>query len=468
MKRLILILFWSALASFSYAQTLVHFDSLAAPGELGNGFKIQYGGAMGTGSLAGNLITLRITAPHGSTISSITDNLSDTYTLGVSVDSGSGGWITAMYYLAGAPAGITQITVNYSASVADWHGAVGEYSGVATSSPVDGTCSNHTTTSACSAAMTTSAANDLVVASMIGLSTSGLLWENTMTGVTPGGSFLLDAADTGVSDADEEYVQVSPGSVTPSFTVTGNSESFNIVGMAFKAAVAGTQPSGMYIRHIQHLQVNGASSSETEYFVSSGNLLLAASDVGPDTTTITINSCTPTNTWTEATQGTLYPQFFYLTSTASFSTNLHCTVSTTNLGEHGILVAYDVVGAAASPFDTLGPGGANNGSPVTDTITPTKPGIAFAAEGTGTGPTRSLNGTGFLFDNTPYTGESDAGQLNNGDGWAHYFYNSTSEITFSWNQQNTSSYMEADAIAFDASPSLATPLPPSGLTAVVR
>ena len=72
------------------AQTpaLVYSNSLAAPGESGNGFRIQYGGAMGTGSLAGNLVTLRITAPHGSTISSITDNLSDTYTLGVSADSG--------------------------------------------------------------------------------------------------------------------------------------------------------------------------------------------------------------------------------------------------------------------------------------------------------------------------------------------------------------------------------------------
>ncbi len=458
------------LSSYSRGQSpaLVHSLSLASPGQEGNGFKIQYSGSMGSGSLAGNLMTLRITAPHGSTISSITDNLSDSYTLGVSVDSGSGGWVTAMYYLAGAPAGITQITVTYSASVADWHGAVMEYSGIATSSPVDGACSNHSTTIACSAAMTTTGTNDLIVASTIGLSSSGMIWENAMTGVTPGGSFFFDAADTQCSDADEEYVQPSPGSVTPSFTVTGNSQPFNIVGMAFKAANAGTSPTGMYIRRQQHVQFNGPTSSETVYFVSSGNLLLAATDIGPTQSAVTINNCTPTNTFTEKTNGTYFPQYFYLTSTATFSTNLHCTVSTTNLGQHGILVIYDIVGAAASPFDAFGPEGEGNGTTITNTVSPTGVhGIAFASEGTGIGPTTGVS-SGFLFDNTPYTGESDSGQLNNGDGWQHYFYNSSSEITFKWIQANSSSYMEAGAIAFDASSSADGPASPTGLTANVQ
>ena len=457
-------------SAYSQAQSpaLVHSRSLAAPGEAGNGFKIRYGGSMGTGSLAGNLMTLRMTAPHGSTVSSITDNLSDSYTQGVSVDSGSGGWVTAMYYLAGAPAGITQITVTYSASVADWHGAVMEYSGVATSSPVDGTCSNHSTTIACSTAMTTTGANDLIVASMIGLSGSGTISGNTMTGVTPGGSFFFDAADTQCSDADEEYVQPSPGSVTPSFTATGNSESFNIVGMAFKAANAGTIPTGMYIRRQQHVQFNGPTNSETVYFVSSGNLLLAAADIGPSSSPVAISGCTPSNTFTEKTNGTLFPQYFYLTSTANFSTSLHCTVSTTNQGEHGILVIYDIVGTAASPFDAFGPEGSGSGT-VTNTVTPTQgPGIAFGSENTGLGPTTGVGGGGFIFDNTPYTGESDGAQLNNGDGWQHYFYTSASEITFTWTQANSGSYMQAGAIAFKASSSPSAPAPPTGLAAAVQ
>ena len=323
------------------AQTpnLVYSDSLAAPGESGNGFKIQYGGAMGTGSLAGNLITLRITAPHGATISSIADNKSDSYTLGISVDSGVGGWVTALYYVAGAPAGITQITVNYSASVADWHGAVMEYSGVATSSPADGTCSNHSTTIQCSAAINTNGANDLVVATMIGL--SGGILNNKLTTITPGGSFFLDAADTKNSNADEEFVQNTPGSITPSFTVTGSSESFNIVGMAFKSATAGTNPTGMYILHEQHTTAPNGGASQTTYFVSSGNLVVASVELGSGDP-YSISGCSPSNTFTKQTEGSLWPQFFYLISTASFSTNLHCTISNSG-DDNAIFVIYDVV-----------------------------------------------------------------------------------------------------------------------------
>lgn len=448
------------------AQTpnLVYSNSLAAPGEHGNDFKIQYGGAMGTGSLAHNLMTLRITAPHGSTISSITDNLSDMYTLGVSVDSGSGGWVTALYYLADTPAGIKQIEVSYSTSVADWHGAVQEYSGVAPGSPVDGTCSNSSVNIACSSAITTTGSNDLVVASMIGLGSS--IYTNALSTITPGGGFILDSADTRCSDADEELIQASPGSVTPSFTVTGSSESFNVVGMAFKAGSAGTNPTGMYIRHEQHEQVTQVGSQNI-YFVSSGNLMVASVDVGVQTNVISIGGCTPSNTWTSATQGTLYPQFFYLTSSANFSTNLHCTVTDSAPGQHALLVIYDIVGAAASPFDVLGPPGSGTGSTITNTITPSRqPGIAFAAENTGVGPGSGI-AAGFIWDNTPYTGETDAGQLNNGDGWQHYFYNSTLQTTFTWNQSNTSSYMQAGAIVFGASQA-GRPSPPTGLLATVH
>jgi hypothetical protein len=208
-----------------------------------------------------------------------------------------------------------------------------------------------------------------------------------------------------------------------------------------------------------------------DYFVSSGNLVVAATDIGPSYTTNAIDTCNPGNTWSSKTLGTFFPYFFYLTSAGSFSTSLSCTIHSSNTGNNEIMVIYDVVGAATSPFDSFGPGGANNGAIITDPVTPTnQPGIAFASEGTGDGPTLSLNGAGMLFDNTPYAGETDTGQLNNGDGWAHYFYSSTSPITFSWNQANTSSYMEASAITFDADPnnSPTRPNPPTGLKAAVQ
>ena len=434
--------------------TLVYSNSLAAPGESGNGFRIQYGGAMGTGTLPGNLLTLRMTYPHGATVSSIADSLSDTYILGVSTDSGSGGWVTALYYVPGVAAGVKQITITFSSGVTDWHGAVQEYSGVTASTPGDGSCSNHSTTVKCSAAITTTGNNDLIVASAIGLG-SGIR-GNTMTSVAPGGGFFLDSADTNCSDADEESVQASAGSITPAFAITGNSEVFNIVGMAFKASAgAGTNPTGMYILHEQHLQIGEGSNTQVSYFVSSGNLVVASSDVGSTNSggnIITIDTCTPSNTWTKRTpSGTDMPQILFIPS-AAVSTNLQCTVHSSQPTDTGIIVVYDVVGAASSPEDVDSAGLYASGTALTNLpdITPTaQPGIAFAAENTGTGPSTAV-GSGFLWDNTPYTGETDQGQLNNGDGWQHFFYTSTSQIPFSWTQAVSSSTMQAFAIAFKA------------------
>jgi hypothetical protein len=458
------------------AQTpkLVYSKSLAAPGESGNGFKITYGGSMGTGTLANNLLTIRITSPHGSTVSSIVDNKGTTYTLGVSVDSGSGGWITSLFYAAGIQAGVTLITVNYSSSVADWHGAVMEYSGVATTSPADGTCSNSNTNITCSSAITTTGSNDLVIASMIGLG-STIEW-NRLSTITPGGSFFLDAADTQCSDADEEYVQPSAGAVTPSFTVTGSSQSFNIVGMAFKAQPnAGTNPTNMYILHQQHVQVSGSGPATfNSYFVSSGNLLVVSFELGTTFTTYSIDSCTPSNTWTKESEGSYWPQFFYLPSSATFSTNLHCTVHGGGSGNNGMFVIYDVVGAAAIPFDVLASGQSQgNGGFVSGTVTPTiAPGIFFGAANDGIGPVTRVGASGTagaIFDNTTYTGETDAGQLNNGDAWQHLFFNSTSTITYTWTMANGSSYMQASGIAFaSAGGGLLPPAPPTGLKATVQ
>lgn len=471
----LLVLAGPALSCATSAQaqtpTLVYSNSLSAPGEPGNGFRIQYGGAMGTGSLAGNLITLRITAPHGSTVSSISDNLSQSYSLATSVDSGSGGWITALYYKPGTAAGVTQITVNYSASVADWHGAVMEYSNVATSSPVDATCSNHSTTISCS--LTTTAPNDLVVSTMIGLG-STIEW-NRLSTITPGGGFFFDAADTQCSDADAELVQATAGSVTPSFTVTGSSQAFNIVGVAFKAATAGTTPTGMHIQHQQDVQVGGGGpASFNVYFVSTGNLLVASFELGPTFVVASISACSQSNTWTKKTEGTLWPQFFY-TQGGTFSTSLVCTFTGGGAGGNGMLRIYDIAGAASSAFDVLSSGvSQGNGGFVTGTVTPTNgPGIMFAAANDGTGPVTQVGvsgSAGALFDNTPYTGETDTGQLNNGDAWQHVFYTAPSSIAYTWTMAISSSYMQASAIAFDAGPSTAGTRPnsPTGLKATVQ
>ncbi len=451
----------------THAQTpnLVFSKSLSATHEAGNNFKIQYGGSMGTGTLANNLLTLRMTYPHGATISSLSDNKSSTYTLGATADSGQ--WVTAIYYIAGAPAGITQITVTFSSSVGDWHGALQEYSGVATSSPVDATCSNHSTSVQCSGAIGTTATGDLIIASTIDVGNGGNLCGSTSSSIQPGGSFMLDAADPYCSDADEEFVQSSAGSITPSFSMAGNSHTFNIAAMAFKSAAAGTNPTGMYILHQQTIQINEGTSSQMNYFVSSGNLVIASVDDGNTNSggnIITIDSCTPSNTWTKRSpSGPDAPQILFVPS-ASVSTNMHCTIHSGMPSDTTLVVIYDVAGAASSPEDVDSPYYSSNGTTINGpTVTPTaQTGIAFAVEETGTGPSTKV-GTGFIYDNTPYTGETDSSKLNNGDGWQHFYYNSTSPIAFSWTQANSSSTMAAFAVTFKAGAVSTQPQPPTNL-----
>jgi hypothetical protein len=462
-----------AAASLAQAQTptLVHSKSLSTTGQNGNNFQLIYGGSMGTGTLAGNLLTLRMTYPHGSTVSSITDNKSSAYSLGASTDSGSGGWVTVIYYVAGAPAGITQITVNFSSSIADWHAALQEFSGVATSSPTDGTCSNNTATPAtvqCTSPIVTTTSGDLVVATTMLVGGLGsTLCGNSASSIQPGLSFVLDDADPYCSDADEEFVQPAAGSLTASFTFAGVSNAFNIVAMAFKPAAAGTNPTGMYILHQETVQINEGGSSEPNYFVSSGNLLVASIDDGNTNSggnIVTIDTCIPANTWTKRTpSGFDGPQMFFIAGPAA-STNLHCTVHSGMSTDTTLIVVYDVVGAAASPEDVDAGYYSANGSVITPpAITPTSaPGIAFGVENTGIGPTTAVT-PGFVFDNTPYSAETDAGRLNNGDGWQHVFYNSPAPLAFTWTQASSSSSMQTFAIAFKAAPAGTKPAPPTNL-----
>jgi hypothetical protein len=460
-----------AISTQAQTPKLVHSKSLSTSGEPGNGFKIQYGGSMGTGTLTSNLLTLRMTYPHGSTVSSISDNKSSIYTLGASADSGTNGWVTALYYVPGAAAGITQITVTFSASVADWHGAVQEYSGVATSSPGDGTCSSSTTTPPsvqCSSGIVTGTAGDLIVASaMLVGGLGGNLCGNTSTSIAPGGSFILDAADPYCSDAEEEFVQPSAGSITPAFSVAGNSDAFNIVAVAFKPSPgAGTNPTGMYILHQQTVQINEGTSSQPYYFVSAGNLLIASVDDGNTNSggnVVTIDTCTPSNNWTKRSPaGFDAPQMFFVPS-LSASTNMLCTVHSGMPTDTTLMVIYDVVGAASSPEDVDSAYSSNTGTIINaPVITPTtQPGIAFAVENTGLGPSSGV-GPGFNYDNTPYASETDAGRLNNGDGWQHVFYTSTAPLSFRWTQVNGSSTMQAFAIAFKGNP-VSQPAPPTNL-----
>lgn len=429
-------------------------------------YNVKYWGPLGTGSLASNLLVADINYANGITIT-ISDNKSSTYTAGPVANSGASNMVLDRRFVAGVSAGVTAVTITTNVANADFQICMEEFSGVATSSPSDGSCSSIDTGPAtvdCDATFTTTTAGDLIFARGIhGTLSGGTFCNDPSTGVTIGSGFTPTNIQRFCTQVGEYEVQSSAGAVNPSFTLTGNAFNYNFVAQAYKAAAAGTTPSGMYIAHKSRIPINTAS--QVFDFVTSGNLFVGAVDdqntnSGGDV--VTIGSCTPSNTWTKVAPTTSDPQLFYVAG-ASPSTTLHCTATAGASGNSTLLQLWDVVGAATSPQDasaTCSSGasgqchkeqGTSVTSPWNDApdITPsTSSGISFAVIQIGNGPINATCGS-FLLENTSYNGESDTGKMNNGDGWEALFYSSTAQQAYCWNAANSSTFSSV-ALAFKA------------------
>jgi hypothetical protein len=136
---------------------------------------------------AGDLLVAGITTNDGGTdpVNSVSDNLNGAWTKLASVAYGNGH--VELYYLANSKAGNITVTVNAAEAV-----TIAEYSGVATTSPVDqsatkaGVVSGSSTTAG--PTTSTAAANELV----IGISGQ----TNVGSGYTAGTGFTLRASAT--------------------------------------------------------------------------------------------------------------------------------------------------------------------------------------------------------------------------------------------------------------------------------
>lgn len=132
------------------------------------------------------------------------------------------------------------ITVTYPATVTHRTLFVDEFSGVATSSPVDTTGtgnSGSTGTGASSAAVTTTNANDLIVGATIMVNAAGLTWTDTSN---PGSWTSSQQTTSGTGRlAVRDYQIVG---ATNTYTVSGNlsaSELWSCATVALKAAAGG-------------------------------------------------------------------------------------------------------------------------------------------------------------------------------------------------------------------------------------
>lgn len=195
-------------------------------------------------STAGNLLAvafgLKGTSP---TITSVTDNKSQTWTAGV-VNSGSTN-VSGVYYFLNTAAGVTTVTIT-TGQTDTIEMYVWEFSGVATASAIDGTgaTSNGSSTAPTTGGAVTTNANDLLLGSIVWLGT------NTISAIT--GGFTAEATQQSTPASNIQNVSAgyqivsSTGTYTFAGTLSG-SVTWVAALTALKAAVGGTTAKGGFL-----------------------------------------------------------------------------------------------------------------------------------------------------------------------------------------------------------------------------
>lgn len=305
------------------------------------------------GTLTGNAIACFFNSGTGNTGGTLTDNKSNVYTLRVNV---AGNQRTVLFDVFNATAGVTTITFSPSAGVNNIQGICAELTGVATTAAADGTCSaalGSGTNVACSAALTTTVSGDILLHYGVEDTTPGgcTSWTH---GASPW-DWVSMGTDIQICQALQWQVQPTAGAITPAMT-QAPTNNFDTIAVAYKAAAAGTAPTGMYIAGVGHATISGGKLSPfTVTMPCTGNLVVLDA-LFVDAVTVTQISDGTTNATAAGAQVALsgsgnvrhwfYPN--YGCSTAKI-----LTVTFTGTNQSGdTMVMYDVVGAAASPLDT--------------------------------------------------------------------------------------------------------------------
>ncbi|HEY1648964.1 MAG TPA: hypothetical protein VGF96_13365 [Terracidiphilus sp.] len=424
-------------------------------------------------ALAGNIGIVSFQYDNDSTSTPTTataaDDKSDTYTcLPGAVDSGSGKW-NGLCYSPNLTAGAHLVTVTFgTTAVTQVQAELGTFNNISTSSPVDAhtSCAGSSSTTANCGSVTTTAANDLIYVQLCRAGT-----PLSTSAFQPGSGFTLGTAQYQDGCATEFEVDTGTGSITPSMTLGGASTYIEFI-TAFKAASAGSAPSGLYVKRLESWGTpEAAAGGFTLQFPSGGNLLYATSVCGtlvPTTLTDSgSNAWGATGSYTNggASAGNLLE--WYAFGAGPNSTNTQ-TFATTGSSGDCTFTMYDIVNAPASnPFVERH---AFTGTPTTTTRMPSTAAtylpnatsdVFFANGGQAYNTSISIAqpSSGCYFDAGFWGGESINGPepLDQNNIWSHCYFSTLGNLSFQTNLSASTS--EANAYVID----LVSFLSPNGI-----
>jgi len=420
-----------------FTSTNTHADESTAPTTIG----------LPNNTLSGNCCILCVQQDPTSSANSVSDNLSSgIWSLAVSLNGAS--VRQEIWVGLNCPSGINEIKVTHNGgSGIDTQYAFYEFYNIAHASALDGTSTG--------GAFTPGSNGDLVF--VYGAQTSG----SAVSTWTPASGFTLLHGMNYNSGTDQacfaQYeVQTTATSVTPS--ISGSSGTLQYLGIALKAASAGTAPAGgIRIVSVQGYNfyggASGLSGPFTLQFPTTGNLI-HMSWVALTTTAspsgLASMSDTAGNTWT--TNGS--PQTCSLDSSAGCTQHAHAqgagasatnkitfncdqiaTLSTTHVE------LYDIIGAQSPSYDTASSTfgkQTSSGNLATASVTPSGSN-ELVINSTGI-DSHDLSGvTGSYLSDISIAPNFDGGGsgLSSDDGYAHA-YNVSSSSTCTYTTQNNS------------------------------
>ena len=444
---------WLTLAaSLAFGQTPTLVQSVTTStnpngiGDSGNTYKITLPNAVGSG----NCLILQVSINSTATVSTISDTINGSWstTAAATVVDGSR---LSVFLFPNSASGVDTLTFTLTAADSGVTFRFMEWNNIATTSPANGTAtaSNISGTSLATGSFTpgANAAGNLILDFC---DADGGASHNP-TGWTAGTSFTLHDADIswisnqGFPKASQYFFQSTPAAINPAITIAGDAlDTFNCVAIALKVASAGTAP-GNGIRILKIIHSANSSAPTTPFkmqFPAAGNLRVVdttTSQGGWDITSVTDSN---SNTYTAELGGSAAgPQLFFAQG-QSANQNMTMNVNFSGAAPGGgvVLKFYDIINAANSgqPGNVAAANAATGTTVNIPTITPIQANdLLIGALTLGNGPNTSITApTGVIWDNVPYTGETDGGFFNFGDGWAHFYNTSTASETWTWTTAN--------------------------------
>ena len=403
----------------------------AAPRSNGQGIKlVQHGAADNaasntnsvvvtlSGVASGDLLTCSLTYgnPGGTTLS-VSDNVNGSWSVATAVHYNAVmAQATAQFYVANSKAGTTTITGKPGS--AGEYGAMQcqEWSGVATTNPLDRAAQQDgTTANPSSGSVTTTSGGELILGDL----------ENGYS-PTAGSGFSLINSDTALSGTglNTEYqIQTNAGSVAAAWTLAATSWTAQIA--AFKAA-----PVQGSIKLAQHGAADNAASNTNAVVVTlsgvaSGDLLTCSLTYGnPGGTTLSVSD-NVNGSWSVATavhynavMAQATAQFYVANSKAGTTT---ITGKPGSAGEYGAMQCQEWSGVATTnPLDQAAQQDGTTANPSSGSVTTTSSGELILGDlENGYSPTAgsgfslinsdtALSGTGL---NTEYQIQTNAGSV---------------------------------------------------------